>query len=248
MSTSILERTVGELVAERPSRAKVFERIGIDYCCKGNVALSKACEAKGADAAAIATELEAQAAHETGGPDAPWRQSVDALVDHIVSKHHAYLREALPRLEWITDKVAKVHGAHDPRLPKLAAAFQAFSRDTTEHLNKEEMILFPFCKVLANGQRPPFPPTVTLPIRTMMREHEGHGEALEAFRALTDGFIAPEGACNTWRAMLDGLQELELDLHTHIHLENTVLFPWAERLEAAMGVDPSAYAHMDCKH
>jgi regulator of cell morphogenesis and NO signaling len=87
-----------------------------------------------------------------------------------------------------------------------------------------------------------------MPIRTLMREHEDHGAALETFRSLTDGFTAPEGACNTWRAMLDGLQELEQDLHTHIHLENTVLFPWAERLEAALGVDPTPYAHKGCRH
>ena len=29
------QKTVGELVAERPSRARVFERFGIDYCCGG---------------------------------------------------------------------------------------------------------------------------------------------------------------------------------------------------------------------
>lgn len=248
MTQTLLDRTVGELVAERPARAKVFEKLGIDYCCKGNVALSEACQAKGADAAAVAAELAAEPARPGEGPDAPWRRSVDALVDHIVATHHAYLREALPRLGWITDKVAKVHGAKDPRLVELAAAFQAFAQETEEHLNKEEAILFPFCKLLETGRRPPFPPTVTMPVRAMMREHEHHGEALETFRRLTDGFAVPEGACNTWRAMLDGLAELEADLHTHIHLENTVLFPWAERLEAALGVDPAAFAHLNCSH
>jgi regulator of cell morphogenesis and NO signaling len=248
MNASILERTVGDLVAERPGRAKIFEKLGIDYCCKGNMALAVACEAKGADASSVAAQMEAEAAKPGEGPDAPWRQSVDSLVDHVISKHHAYMREALPRLEWITDKMAKVHGDRDTRLPELAAAFKAFAQETEEHLNKEEMILFPFCKLLEKGQRPPFPPTVTLPVRTMMREHEDHGAALESFRRLTDGFAVPEGACNTWRAMLDGLQELEGDLYTHIHLENTVLFPWAERLEAALGVDPVAFAHMSCKH
>ncbi len=248
MSVSILERTVGELVAERPGRAKVFEKLGIDYCCKGNVALAVACEAKGANPTEIAALMEAAAPSPGLGPDAPWRKTVDSLVEHIVSTHHAYLRESLPRLEWITDKVAKVHGDKDARLPELAKAFKAFAKETDEHLNKEEMILFPFCKILENGQRPPFPPTVTMPIRTMMAEHEDHGAALETFHRLTDGYVVPEGACNTWRAMLDGLQELEADLHTHIHLENTVLFPWAEKLEAALGVDPAAFAHMSCKH
>ena len=248
MNASILERTVGELVAERPGRAKVFEKLGIDYCCKGNVPLADACAAKGADASAIAAELEAAPPTPGDGPEAPWRTSVEALVDHIVSKHHAYMKEALPRLDWITEKVAKVHGAKDSRLVELRSIFQAFKLETDEHLNKEEMILFPFCKMLGAGERPPFPPTVTMPIRTMMREHEHHGEALEAFRHLTDDFTPPEGACNTWRAMLDGLLEMETDLHTHIHLENTVLFPWAERLEAGLGVDPAAFAHLNCNH
>jgi regulator of cell morphogenesis and NO signaling len=245
---NILEQTVGELVAERPGRAKVFEKLGIDYCCKGNVALATACEAKGADASSVAAQLEAETPTPGEGPDAPWRKTVDALVEHIVSRHHGYMREALPRLEWITDKVAKVHSGKDARLAELAVAFKAFAKETEEHLDKEEMILFPFCKLLETGQRPPFPPTVTLPVRTMMREHEDHGAALEHFRRLTGGYIVPEGACNTWRAMLDGLQELEGDLHAHIHLENTVLFPWAERLEAALGVDPATFSHMSCKH
>ncbi len=29
------DKTVGQLVAERPGRARVFERFGIDYCCGG---------------------------------------------------------------------------------------------------------------------------------------------------------------------------------------------------------------------
>ena len=248
MNTSILERTVGELVAERPGRAKIFEKLGIDYCCKGNVALATACEAMGADASTVAVQLEAEPPTAGDGPDAPWRKSVDALVDHIIATHHGYMREALPRLGWITEKVARVHGDKDPRLVEIAAAFKTFAQETTEHFNKEEAILFPFCKMLGAGQRPPFPPTVTMPIRTMMREHEGHGVLLETFRRLTDGFLVPDGACNTWRAMLDGLEEMEADLHTHIHLENTVLFPWAERLEAGLGVDPMAYSHLNCNH
>ena len=84
---NILERTVGELVAERPGRAKVFEKLGIDYCCKGNVALATACEAKGADVSAVAAQLEAEAPTPGDGPGAPWRKTVDALVEHIVSKH-----------------------------------------------------------------------------------------------------------------------------------------------------------------
>ena len=58
-------------------------------------------------------------------------------------------------------------------------------------------------------------------------EHEEVGALLRQIRALTDDFTAPDGACGTWRALWQGLADLEADLHEHIHLENNILFPKA---------------------
>ena len=33
--TPLIDRTVGELVAERPGRSRVFQSINIDFCCQG---------------------------------------------------------------------------------------------------------------------------------------------------------------------------------------------------------------------
>ena len=245
MGIEMVERSVGELVAEKPYRSRVFEKAGIDYCCKGNVALGEACAATGVAVGPVLDALQELDAEKSGEtlPE-PWRETVDALVSHIVDIHHAYMKENLPRLAFLIEKVARVHGGGDPRLIALAKAYSQFRAETLEHLAKEEMMLFPFCRRLGSGQRPPFPPTVHMPIRRMMAEHEDHGRNLDLFRTLTDGYVAPAQACNTYRAMLDGLQEMELDLHTHIHLENSVLFPWAERLEREMGVDSSAFNGM----
>ena len=40
-------RTVADLVLEQPSRARVFEELGVDYCCGGKQSLSTACDARG---------------------------------------------------------------------------------------------------------------------------------------------------------------------------------------------------------
>src|SRR6478672_6216522 len=40
-------RTVADLVLEQPSRARVFEGLGVDYCCGGKQSLSAACDAHG---------------------------------------------------------------------------------------------------------------------------------------------------------------------------------------------------------
>ncbi|HEY3418219.1 MAG TPA: hypothetical protein VGM23_15180 [Armatimonadota bacterium] len=52
------------------------------------------------------------------------------------------------------------------------------------------------------------------------------GRALPAkMHAITRDFAMPDDVCNTYRALYAGLQELEQDIHQHIHLENNVLFP-----------------------
>jgi regulator of cell morphogenesis and NO signaling len=46
-----------------------------------------------------------------------------------------------------------------------------------------------------------------------------------ALRERTGGFDEAGARCNTHRALLVGLAELEHDLHEHIHEENNILFP-----------------------
>ena len=71
-------------------------------------------------------------------------------------------------------------------------------------------------------------------IGRMEAEHDAAGEALATMHAATDGYQPPEWACNTYRAMLDGLAQLERDMHQHVHKENNILFPRAARQEALL--------------
>ena len=223
-------RSLGELVLERPGRSAALERFGLDYCCGGTAKLGQACARKGVELAEVVMALEkADAAPEA--EDAEWMDGAQTAIRHITDTHHAYTREALPRLQRLAAKVARVHGGEDPRLVELEAAFDAFAKETLEHMDKEERILFPMIEALAEGRRWSMPPTVQYPIACMLQEHEQHGARLEAFRQLTDGYTPPEGACGSWRALLEGLRELEADLHRHIHKENSFLFPRAVEME-----------------
>ncbi|WP_243286591.1 iron-sulfur cluster repair di-iron protein [Geothrix terrae] len=234
MSQEWENRSVGELVLEKPSRSKVFEKVGLDYCCKGQDALGKACQQKGIALEGVVAALQEMEAKAPEDEDRSWMMDLPTAVEHVLRVHHDYTKEALPRLLFLTGKVAKVHGDEDPRLIELDRAFQAFAQETFDHLAKEEQMLFPMFLALAKGQRWPAPPTVQMPIARMLEEHLQHGENLELFRHLTDGFVPPPGACNSWRALLDGLAELEYDLHRHIHKENSWLYPTAIELEAKL--------------
>ena len=230
------QATVGQIVTERPSRSRVFETLKIDYCCGGKLPLAEACRKRGLDTQTIIEEL-LKADTETDQNDGT---AVDAdalsltdLADHIERQHHAYLRAELPRLDEMTEKVLRVHGEKDPRLSDVRKAFCALRDELTSHMMKEEQILFPMVRQLEQAAGPPsfHCGSIANPIRQMEAEHDHAGDALDIMRSATDDFQPPAWACNTYRAMLDGLAHFERDMHQHIHKENNVLFPKALDLE-----------------
>jgi regulator of cell morphogenesis and NO signaling len=226
--TPLPDRTVGELVAERPGRSRVFQSFQIDFCCQGGRTLREACKRKGVALDAVVEQLEA----EQASPPATGRNPADLppaeLVDHILGTHHEYLRGELPRLHAMAERVARVHGGHTPALVEVFNVFRGLAEELTAHMMKEEKVLFPAIVELTRGASA----TVALegPLACMIHEHDDAGAALERLRELTRGVQPPPEACHTYRALFAGLADLEEDLHTHIHLENAVLFPQARAL------------------
>ena len=159
------------------------------------------------------------------------------MCDHIEATHHALLRQELPRLKGLIDKVAAAHGDSHPELGELRQVFAALQAELEPHMFKEEQILFPAIRQLEQAaQQPNFPfGTVANPIRMMEHEHDTAGSALAKIRELTHHFQPPDDACNTYRVMLEALHALEQDMHQHIHKENNILFPRSQQLEASLG-------------
>jgi regulator of cell morphogenesis and NO signaling len=229
--------TLADLAATSLSAIRVLEHHSLDYCCGGHQPFDQACLAKGVTPASILREIEEAKVASVAERD--WRAApLDELVKHIVGTHHEYLKMDLPVLGHRMDKVVSVHGAHDPEmLPRMAEVFAALRAEMEMHMHKEEAILFPFIEEYgrAEAQGRPTPPvpfgSIANPIAMMEREHVSAGGALAGIRTLTNDFELPPYACSTVRALYDGLQVLEADLHVHIHLENNILFPRAIALE-----------------
>jgi len=226
--TPLLERTVGELVAERPGRSRVFQNFGIDFCCQGAKTLRQACERKGVPTETVVEQLEAELADKTPTGDNPADLPIADLAKYIVETHHQFLWRELPRLHAMSERVAQVHGGHTPSLVEVFEVFLGLEEEMTEHMMKEEKVLFPTIIAVSRNEAAPVP--LDGPIDCMMHEHESSGNAVARLRELTHGFQPPVDACNTYRALFAGLHDLEEDLHRHIHLENAVLFPAAQAL------------------
>lgn len=210
---------VGEIAAHHPLATRVFARHGIDFCCGGGVPLAEACARRGVAADVVVGEIDALLA---GAPATrePWLEApLGALVEHIVTTFHRPLREELPRLEAMARKVARVHAERDPegRLPAIEATVVALRGELEDHMAREEAVLFP---ALLDGHP-------DLPFEVFEAEHAAAGDGLARLRELTEDYVAPADACNTWRALWAGLEDLETVMHEHVHLENNILFPRA---------------------
>jgi regulator of cell morphogenesis and NO signaling len=228
-------KTVRELAVEVPNATRVFEKLGIDYCCGGDRPLEAACAS-----AKVATDDVVRALEQTTDVSAAiamrdWNTApLGELVDHIVDKHHAYVKTEVPRLKTLIAKVVGVHGKNHPELQQVQVAFSELANELAGHLMKEEQILFPYIKQMAGGTGcgPSCFGTVQNPIRVMMLEHDNAGEKLREMRQTTNNYALPQDACLSYSTLFGALTEFEQDLHQHIHLENNILFPRAVRMES----------------
>lgn len=211
---------VGRIAAEHPAATRVLHRFGIDYCCAGGKSIEVACDARDIDIDVVLAEVREEL-RQPQKDETNWNSAdLNSLIDHILVAYHKPLQEELPRLEAMTTKVAAVHREKDARLTELRSVFGALKTELDAHMMKEEQVLFPMIRHGQGG-------SAAGPISVMKHEHDSAGAALRRMRDLTDDFQPPEAACNTWRATLHGLEQMERELHEHIHLENNILFPRA---------------------
>lgn len=234
--------TVGDIVVQYPQLRQTLEQLGLDYCCGGKRPLAEAAEAAGQPWPAVEAALQVALVQQPSPNSTDWSSApLGKLIDHIVDTHHHFMKEQLPRLDGLLEKVERAHGAHHGgMLAELRKAYSAIRSELEAHLMKEEQILFPLIKqteafLAGTGPKPvSHCGSVANPIRQMEIEHDDAGNELAAMRKLTDGYTLPADACPTFAALYDGLAAMEDDLHQHIHLENNILFPKGVAQEAQL--------------
>ena len=236
---TLTTKTVRELATENPGAPRVFEQLGIDYCCGGNQSLEQACEKANLSLDQILDSLEmAEQTARSAQTARDWNvEPLSELIAHIKNTHHKFTREEVVRLTALLDKVCKVHGTNHPEVLDIRSVFAGLAQELTTHLMKEEMVLFPYITRLEEAvieNEPVLPPpfgTVQNPVAMMEHEHDSAGNALRAMRKASSDYSAPEDACFSYRTLYSALAAFEADLHQHIHLENNILFPRAIALE-----------------
>jgi regulator of cell morphogenesis and NO signaling len=237
---SIGNYKIGSLVTANFKAASIFQKFGIDFCCNGNRTIAEACKSQKLDQEKVEEEVWSVLASKEKIVIDYNAWPIDLLADYIEKIHHRYVKERIPELKIFLEKLCKVHGERHPELLNIYKHFLASAEELTMHMKKEEHILFPFIRSMVkseNGQleidQPHFM-TVKNPIAMMMKEHDKEGSRFREISKLSNGYTAPADACTTYKVAFAMLKDYEEDLHTHIHLENNILFPKAIILESAL--------------
>ncbi len=236
------KQSVRELALEIPGATRVFEKMGVDYCCGGAASLETACASAGIETAEVVRALSQADQLATQAEDfRDWQTApLSELIDHILETHHVFTRQELTRLDALLTKVCDAHGERHPELASLQNLFKSLAEELAPHMMKEERVLFPYIvrmeEAVATVEQVPPPPFVTVrnPVRMMSLEHDNAGALLSEMRRTASNYEAPADGCMSYRTLYQALKEFEEDLHRHIFLENSILFPRAVEMEAKL--------------
>lgn len=234
------ETKMKDIALASPAARQVLEDAGLDYCCGGGKSLHEACLHADVPDEDILKRLR-ENSRDISPDDANWASApLRDLTRHIFETHHRYVRDAIPRIRTLLDKVGAKHGEKHPEITGIQTLFIEVGQEMIMHMQKEEQILFPYIDALEKAKsthssvEPPFFQTVRNPIQAMMQEHDSAGDLVKQIRKASFEYKAPADACTSYKALYQDLQRFEVDLHQHVHLENNILFPRAVELESAL--------------
>ncbi len=233
---NLAETTVGDIVASNYNAAGVLKEYGIDFCCGGGISLAKACKNKGADLDQVTYQIINLSDSNSGSHQNYIDWEPDFLIDYIINNHHSFVRRKVNEIPAYAAKVANVHGERHPENIEIYKQFTALANEMIEHLESEEVRVFPLINKIytsvKNGEIPDAELVEQLrkELDLMEDEHEAAGDLMKTIRELSNGFTPPADACATYQILYQNLDGFESDLHRHVHLENNILFKKAEKL------------------
>jgi len=168
---------------------------------------------------------------DTGAADGAKASRSDGLfsplIDEILTKHHRYIREEVPRINALLKKCAYGCGESKDALGAVTRFFGNLAEDIEAHLVKEEDRLFPALRAADEGRSD----TDLAPlVRELAAEHDQAGDALARMQVSLAEALLPEGEQPEIEELHRRLREFEEDLKAHVRAED-LLFARAAGLD-----------------
>lgn len=225
-----LESTVDQWIKANPDHATVFLSHGIE-CCHGkqDLSLNEACKQHRLDCSRLIAELAA-AANRSAQPNNWQGLSAAELADHVRNQFHLRFAQSVSQLMPFTQKISRKHGANDPVLGALEDTFATFARELESQLQQYEIDVFPAMRGEAPAQE-----TLGQTTQVMLdlaQRQQRIGDAIGRVKQATSGYAVGPGSCNTYRAVMRTLEELETSIGEYGRLQQDHLLPRYSNLSA----------------
>lgn len=235
---NIDKKPVGQIVAEDYRTYPVFESHKIDYYNKCKRSLQEVAEEHKIDLQALKNKIAKIKESPSEEEDNFNSWGLDALSEYIVKTYHRYADQQIQVIKPALEKACQDYGERHPGFLEIKKLFDAAAGGIAVHQKKEELILFPFIRKMADAKknnkdfvRPPATKSVESPVDMLTHEHYQQSELFQKIAEISQDYTLPDGVDGTFKDSLHLLKEFEINLHQHLHLENNILFPKALKLE-----------------
>lgn len=231
------DRTIGILAATHAGFRTVFEDFGLDYYCAGNLTLDDAARGAGLDPQDVRSAM--QRVIETD-PGPKWiDQPLRDLIGHLDREHHQLLRSSVFQTAVLLDDALNRHG--ERCAGALRHNFRTFSEELLQHIELEEVSLFPIAASLEEtwNKGEPFLAN-KYDVRRLIGELTiQHGLIIERLNAALANVPAMETVPDeTCRSIVKNMRSIERHIHAYLSLENAVVFP---RIVALLEQPPAKF-------
>ena len=230
-------QTLRQIAIDQPSAIDVFDRMGVEYCCKGWKTLQDACSEIAISVKDVVRALDQAASGDRVSNSRFKNKTLEFLILRELGNQHARVKEEIPVLQAIAATVADRYRSRHPELAVIEELLQKLSLELTTHLAEEEVTLFPALLELElayMGESPilGYPKRVRNILKSMSQQHDSSSATLRQIRVASNSFCPPSRAVASHREFYDRLQKFFRALHRDFHIENNILFPQAAQMEA----------------
>lgn len=224
------ELSLAEIISRNIDAAKILHINGIPFYCNPKQTLIEAATKNNIPIEIILSQLEKEFKNNKDEKDLT-KKDLIGLINYIINEHHNFTKNALKELNLAVGQF-QMQGINS----NLEMMIDQFTNEMNSHMQKEERILFPLIKYLCDTEKFNEKPksrnygTVKNPISQMIAEHSTSIDLIKKIKSSLFTFFdyKRNNAIENFVTLLDNFQ---LNLYTHIHLENNVLFPKAIDLE-----------------
>jgi len=223
------ERTLGEIVTDNIHAKQIFEVNKIDYYNNGQQTLREACQGKIITVEDIIQGIGRIKIDIIDRDDKMNKLSITELCDYIVERFHRKQNEMMDAISVMFVRVVEKYQATYPELIGARNIFELTKAGINFHQVKEEITFFPFFrnmeKVKSNhGTINEQNKSIVDSVKVLKNEQKLQAGAFTKIRQMLNDYVLPDDADNLFKATAGMLQDLEEDLHLHLHAENNILF------------------------